>query len=83
MVPKATGRLLSERLGRWHFWLFVVGFNLTFCHALAGMLGMPRRIYTYPATAAGILEPHRSLGVPFRPRGPRLPRQRADLPPAR
>src|SRR5689334_13022203 len=48
--PKATGRLLSERLGRWHFWLFVVGFNLTFLpmHWL-GMMGMPRRIYTYPA----------------------------------
>jgi cytochrome c oxidase subunit I len=47
--PKVTGRLLSERLGRWHFWLFVVGFNLTFLpmHWL-GMIGMPRRIYTYP-----------------------------------
>ena len=48
--PKATGRLLSERLGRWHFWLLVVGFNLTFLPMhWAGMLGMPRRIYTYPA----------------------------------
>jgi cytochrome c oxidase subunit 1 len=48
--PKATGRLLSERLGRWHFWLFVVGFNVTFLPMhWAGMLGMPRRIYTYPA----------------------------------
>ncbi len=48
--PKVTGRLLSERLGRWHFWLFVVGFNLTFLPMhWAGMLGMPRRIYTYPA----------------------------------
>ena len=48
--PKATGRRLSERLGRWHFWLFVVGFNLTFLPMhWAGMLGMPRRIYTYPA----------------------------------
>jgi cytochrome c oxidase subunit 1 len=48
--PKVTGRLLSERLGRWHFWLFVVGFNVTFLpmHWL-GMIGMPRRIYTYPA----------------------------------
>src|SRR6266567_5156619 len=45
--PKVTGRLLSERLGRWHFWLFVVGFNLTFLPMhWAGMLGMPRRIYT-------------------------------------
>jgi cytochrome c oxidase subunit 1 len=48
--PKATGRLLSERLGRWHFWLLVVGFNLTFAPLhVAGMLGMPRRIYTYEA----------------------------------
>ena len=48
--PKVTGRRLSERLGRWHFWLFVVGFNVTFLpmHWL-GMIGMPRRIYTYPA----------------------------------
>jgi cytochrome c oxidase subunit I len=46
--PKMTGRLLSERLGRWHFWLMVVGFNLTFGpQHVAGVLGMPRRIYTY------------------------------------
>ena len=46
--PKATGRMLSERLGRWHFWLFVIGFNLTFVTMhVPGMLGMPRRIYTY------------------------------------
>jgi cytochrome c oxidase subunit 1 len=46
--PKATGRMLSETLGKWHFWLFVIGFNLTFLpqHWL-GFLGMPRRIYTY------------------------------------
>lgn len=46
--PKATGRMLSEKIGKWHFWLFVIGFNLTFLpqHWL-GFLGMPRRIYTY------------------------------------
>ena len=46
--PKATGRMLSENLGKWHFWLFCIGFNLTFLpqHWL-GFLGMPRRIYTY------------------------------------
>jgi cytochrome c oxidase subunit 1 len=46
--PKATGRLLDERLGRIHFWLLLVGFNLTFfpMHFL-GLMGMPRRIYTY------------------------------------
>ena len=48
--PKVTGRMLSERLGRWHFWLLVVGFNLTFLTMHGqGVLGMPRRIYTYPA----------------------------------
>ena len=46
--PKVTGRLLDERLGRWHFWLFTIGLQLTFVpmHFL-GFLGMPRRIYTY------------------------------------
>jgi len=48
--PKMTGRMMSERLGRWHFWLMVIGFNLTFGpQHFAGMLGMPRRIYTYEA----------------------------------
>src|SRR6266566_4852719 len=47
--PKATGRMLSETLGKWHFWLLVIGFHMTFdtLH-FAGILGMPRRIYTYP-----------------------------------
>ncbi|HWB10735.1 MAG TPA: cytochrome c oxidase subunit I [Pirellulales bacterium] len=46
--PKATGRMLSERLARWHFWLLYIGFILTFgpMH-ISGFLGMPRRIYTY------------------------------------
>jgi len=48
--PKVTGRMLSERLGRWNFWLLVIGFNVTFLTMhIPGMLGMPRRIYTYPA----------------------------------
>src|SRR5947207_3412333 len=48
--PKVTGRMLSERLGKWHFWLFLLGFNLTFGpQHIAGILGMPRRIYTYDA----------------------------------
>jgi cytochrome c oxidase subunit 1 len=48
--PKATGRMLSETLGKWHFWLLVIGFHMTFdtLH-FAGILGMPRRIYTYAA----------------------------------
>ena len=48
--PKFTGRMMSERLGRWNFWLFFVGFNLTFFPMhLLGLHGMPRRVYTYPA----------------------------------
>ena len=57
--PKVTGRMLSERLARWQFWLLYVGFILTFgpMH-IAGMLGMPRRIYTYDAgPRLGHLEP--------------------------
>jgi cytochrome c oxidase subunit 1 len=48
--PKFTGRMLSERLGRWNFWLFFIGFNVAFfpMHIL-GLQGMTRRIYTYPA----------------------------------
>jgi cytochrome c oxidase subunit 1 len=46
--PKATGRLMNETLGKWHFWLFLIGFHITFdtMHFL-GLLGMPRSIYTY------------------------------------
>jgi cytochrome c oxidase subunit 1 len=48
--PKVTGRLLGEGLGKLHFWLTLIGFNLAFfpMHFL-GLDGMPRRIYTYPA----------------------------------
>jgi cytochrome c oxidase subunit I len=47
--PKFSGRLLNERAGRWNFWLFFIGFNLAFfpMHQL-GLIGMPRRVYTYP-----------------------------------
>jgi cytochrome c oxidase subunit 1 len=46
--PKMFGRVLDERLGKWHFWLVLLGFNVTFLpqHFL-GLLGMPRRVYTY------------------------------------
>jgi cytochrome c oxidase subunit 1 len=48
--PKMSGRMLSERLGKWHFWLFLIGFHLTFDFMhVPGLLGMPRRIYTYEA----------------------------------
>jgi cytochrome c oxidase subunit I+III len=47
--PKITGRMLNETLGQFHFWLFFIGFNLTFfpMHIL-GLGGMTRRVYTYP-----------------------------------
>jgi cytochrome c oxidase subunit I len=49
-LPKMTGRLLDERWGKLSFWLTFAGFNLTFFPMhLNGLLGMPRRIYTYPA----------------------------------
>jgi cytochrome c oxidase subunit 1 len=48
--PKMTGRMYNETLGRWHFWLFLIGFHLTFDFMhIPGLLGMPRRIYTYEA----------------------------------
>jgi cytochrome c oxidase subunit I len=48
--PKAVGRLLDRRLGLLHFWLFVVGFHVTFdTMHFPGLLGMPRRIFTYDA----------------------------------
>jgi heme/copper-type cytochrome/quinol oxidase subunit 1 len=47
--PKMTGRLLDERLGRVHFWMMVIGFNGTFfVQHFLGLMGMPRRVYTYP-----------------------------------
>ena len=48
--PKFSGRMLSEKLGNWHFWLFFIGMNLTFFPMhFSGLLGMPRRIYRYDA----------------------------------
>jgi cytochrome c oxidase subunit I+III len=48
--PKITGRMLSEAIGRWHFWMAFIAFNVAFfpMHIL-GLWGMPRRVYTYPA----------------------------------
>jgi cytochrome c oxidase subunit I+III len=46
--PKVTGRMYRERLGQAAFWLFFLGFNLTFFPMhISGLLGMPRRVYTY------------------------------------
>jgi len=51
-MPKITGKFLSERLGKWQFWIMIVGFNMTFfpMHIL-GLMGMQRRIADYPANA--------------------------------
>jgi cytochrome c oxidase subunit I len=49
-LPKITGRMMSERLGKWSFWVSFIGFNIGFFPMhLLGIAGMPRRIYTYPA----------------------------------
>ena len=64
-LPKATGRMLNERLGRWHFWLFFVGVNVTFfpMHQL-GLDGMARRVYTYlPETGWGPLNLLATVGA--------------------
>ncbi len=49
-LPKMTGRMLNRRLGVWSFWTMFVSFNVTFfpMHIL-GVMGMPRRVYTYDA----------------------------------
>jgi cytochrome c oxidase subunit 1 len=48
--PKIFGRMLSEGIGKWNFWLMLIGFNLTFFPMhIVGLVGMPRRTYTYQA----------------------------------
>jgi cytochrome c oxidase subunit 1 len=48
--PKMTGRMMDERLGKWTFWTIFLGFQLAFAPMhWSGILGMPRRVYTYPA----------------------------------
>ncbi len=63
--PKMTGRMMSESLGRVNFWIFFIGFNLTFfpMHQL-GLAGMPRRVYTYlPQTGWGPLNFVSTIGA--------------------
>lgn len=64
-LPKYSGRMMNERLGRWNFWLLFAGVHVTFFPMhLVGLLGMPRRIYTYPADAGwGTYNLISSLGV--------------------
>jgi cytochrome c oxidase subunit I+III len=66
-IPKITGRMMDDRLGKIHFWLFFIGFNITFftMHFL-GLRGMPRRVYTYtPEMGWGGLNMLSSSGVLF------------------
>jgi cytochrome c oxidase subunit 1 len=65
--PKMSGRMYSEALAKWHFWLFLIGFHLTFDFMhIPGMLGMPRRIYTYePARGWDIWNLIITIGVFF------------------
>ncbi len=63
--PKVTGRMLSETAGKWNFWLFFIGVNVTFfpLHFL-GMMGMTRRVYTYlPETGWGPLNLLATIGA--------------------
>jgi cytochrome c oxidase subunit I len=65
--PKVTGRMMSEKLGKLHFWTWLLGFNLTFgpMH-MAGLLGQPRRTAVLPAELGGTVEVYNllsSLGV--------------------
>jgi heme/copper-type cytochrome/quinol oxidase subunit 1 len=48
-LPKMMGRMMNETLGKWSFWVMFIGFNVGFFPMhIVGLLGMPRRIYTYP-----------------------------------
>jgi cytochrome c oxidase subunit I len=65
--PKVTGKLMNETLGKWHFWTWLLGFNLTFgpMH-MSGLLGQPRRTAVLPAELGGTVELYNllsSLGV--------------------
>jgi cytochrome c oxidase subunit I len=69
--PKISGRMYNEKLGRLHFWLFLIGFHLTFDFMhIPGLLGMPRRIYTYePGRGWDIWNLLSTIGVVFQAAG--------------
>ena len=77
--PKIFGKMLNDTLGKWHFWLTFIGFNLTFgpMHIL-GLEGMPRRIYTYDKSLGLDLLEHGvdHRGLHHRRLGPDVPLQR-------
>ncbi|MCE9618872.1 MAG: cytochrome c oxidase subunit I [Planctomycetes bacterium] len=65
--PKAFGRMLSEPMGQWTFWLLMIGLTLVFLPMhMSGILGMPRRVYTYqPGRGFEIWNLISTIGVPF------------------
>jgi cytochrome c oxidase subunit 1 len=69
--PKAVGKMYNEALGKLHFWLFLIGFHLTFDFMhVPGILGMPRRIYTYePGRGWDIWNLIVTVGVAFQALG--------------
>ncbi len=69
--PKMSGRMYNESLGKLHFWLFFIGFHLTFDFMhIPGILGMPRRIYTYePGRGWDTLNLIVTIGVVFQAAG--------------
>jgi cytochrome c oxidase subunit 1 len=69
--PKASGKMYDEALGKLHFWLFAIGFHLTFDFMhVPGILGMPRRIYTYePGRGWDIWNLIVTIGVAFQAAG--------------
>jgi cytochrome c oxidase subunit 1 len=69
--PKAVGKMCNEALGKLHFWLFLIGFHLTFDFMhVPGLLGMPRRIYTYePGRGWDIWNLIVTVGVAFQALG--------------
>ncbi len=69
--PKMSGKMYNETLGKLHFWLFLIGFHLTFDFMhIPGLLGMPRRIYTYePGRGWDTLNLIVTIGVFFQAAG--------------
>jgi len=69
--PKVSGKMYEEAMGKLHFWLFFIGFHLTFDFMhIPGMLGMPRRIYTYePGRGWDIWNLIVTIGVVFQAAG--------------
>ena len=54
-LPKMTGKMMNKKIGLWQFWLMFVGFNLTFFPMfIIGLLGQPRRVYTYAKSLQGL-----------------------------